>query len=171
MRLYSPSHFSLCFIWLSLSILWFLWPFGSLRVDSMISCWGSRCMWMERGDGLWGGGLSFSRELDLGSHPADANIVTWKWVFTIKYHLDGTTARHKARMVARGFTQAYGIDYTETFSPIVHLNSVRMLLSLAINQAWSLHKLDVSSFLLVFLDNLYTCSYYVSSKSLHSHSW
>ena len=77
--------------------------------------------------------------------PADANIVTCKWVFTIKYHPDGTIAHHKARLVARGFTQAYGIDYTETFSPVVRLNSVRVLLSLAVNQAWSLHQLDVSN--------------------------
>ena len=77
--------------------------------------------------------------------PADANIVTCKWVFIIKYHPDGTIARHKARLVARGFTQAYDIDYTETFSPVVRLNSVRVLLSLAINQAWSLHQLDVSN--------------------------
>ena len=71
--------------------------------------------------------------------PADVDIVTCKWVFTIKYHPDGTIARHKARLVARGFTQAYGIDYTETFLPVVRLNSVRVLLSLAVNQAWSLH--------------------------------
>ena len=77
--------------------------------------------------------------------PADANIVMCKWVFTIKYHPDGTIARHKARLVARGFTQAYGIDYTETFSPVVRLNSLRVLLSLAVNQAWSLHQLDVSN--------------------------
>ena len=77
--------------------------------------------------------------------PADANIVTCKWVFTIKYHPDGTIARHKARLVARGFTQAYDIDYTETFLPVVRLNSVRVLLSLAVNQAWSLHQLDVSN--------------------------
>ena len=77
--------------------------------------------------------------------PADANIVTCKWVFTIKYHPNGTITRHKARLVARGFTQAYGIDYTETFLPVVRLNSVRMLLSLAVNEAWSLHQLDVSN--------------------------
>ena len=77
--------------------------------------------------------------------PADANIVTCKWVFTIKYHPDGTIARHKARLVACGFTQVYGIDYTKTFSPVVRLNSVRVLLSLTVNQAWSLHQLDVSN--------------------------
>ena len=77
--------------------------------------------------------------------PADANIVTCQWVFTIKYHPDGTIAHHKARLVACGFTQAHGIDYTETFSPVVCLNSVSLLLSLAVNQAWSLHALDVSN--------------------------
>ena len=71
--------------------------------------------------------------------PADANIVTCKWVFTIKYHPDGTIAHHNAHLVALGFTQAYGINYTKTFSPVARLNSVRVLLSLAINQAWSLH--------------------------------
>ena len=75
---------------------------------------------------------------------ADANIVMCKWVFTIKYQPDGTSARHKACLVARRFTQAYGIDYTKTFSPVVRLNSVRVLLSLAVNQAWSLQQLDVS---------------------------
>ena len=77
--------------------------------------------------------------------PRDANIVTCKWVFTIKYNPDGTISRHKARLVARGFTQAYDIDYTETFSPVVRLNSIRVLLSLAVNQDWSLHQLDVSN--------------------------
>ena len=47
--------------------------------------------------------------------PVDANIVTCKWVFTVKYHLDGTIAHHKAYLVARGFTQAYSINYIETF--------------------------------------------------------
>ena len=41
---------------------------------------------------------------------ADANIITCKWVFTVKYHPDGTIDRHKARLVACGFTQSYGID-------------------------------------------------------------
>ena len=77
--------------------------------------------------------------------PADVNIATCKWAFTVKYHPDGTIARHKARLVARGFTKAYKIDYTETFSPVICLNFVRVLLFLAINQAWSLHQLDVSN--------------------------
>ena len=66
-------------------------------------------------------------------HLVYANIVISKWVFTVKYHLDGTIARHKACLIARGFNQAYGIDYIKVFSPFVYLNSIRVLLSLAIN--------------------------------------
>ena len=74
---------------------------------------------------------------------SDVNIVMWKWIFTLKYHRDHTIACHKAHLVAWGFTQVYGIDYLETFSPIVRLPSVRMLLSLVVNQDWSFHQLDV----------------------------
>ena len=82
---------------------------------------------------------------DLVPRPTDANIVTCKWVFTLKYHPDGTVARHKSRLVARGFTQDHGIDYTETFSLVVCMNSIHFLLSLVVNLNWSLHQLDVSN--------------------------
>ena len=82
---------------------------------------------------------------DLVPRPTDANIVTYKWVFTLKYHPNGTVAHHKALLVARGFTQPHGIDYTETLSPVVRMNSIRVLLSLVGNLNWSLHQLDVSN--------------------------
>ena len=65
--------------------------------------------------------------------PRDMNIVTCRWIFTVKYNPDGTINRYKARLVARGFTQTYGIDYKETFSPVVRLNSIRVILSIAVN--------------------------------------
>ena len=77
--------------------------------------------------------------------PRDTNIVTCRWIFTVKYNPDGTINRYKARLVARGFTQTYGIDYKETFSPVVRLNSIRVILSIAVNQGWTLHQLDVSN--------------------------
>ena len=55
------------------------------------------------------------------------------------------STHHKARLVAHGLTLAYGIDYAETFSPIVHLHFVHVLLSLTINQAWLLYQLYVSN--------------------------
>ena len=82
---------------------------------------------------------------DLVPRPTDANIVTCKWVFTLKYHLDGIVVRNKVRLISRGFTQAHDIDYTETFSPVVRMKSIRFLLSLIVNLNWSFHQLDVSN--------------------------
>ena len=48
-------------------------------------------------------------------------------------------------MVAKGFTQTYGVDYQETFAPVAKLNSVRILLSLVANFKWPLHQLDVKN--------------------------
>jgi hypothetical protein len=57
---------------------------------------------------------------DLVPRPQGSNIVTGKWVFTHKFRADGTFDRYKARWVLRGFTQRPGVDYDETFSPVVN---------------------------------------------------
>ncbi|RVX18319.1 Retrovirus-related Pol polyprotein from transposon RE1 [Vitis vinifera] len=50
--------------------------------------------------------------------PKGKTTVGCKWVFTIKYKLDGLLKRYKASLVTKGFTQTYGIDYLETFAPM-----------------------------------------------------
>ena len=72
-------------------------------------------------------------------------IASCRWVFTVKYKPDGSVDRYKARLVARGFTQSYGIDYKETFSPVAHLNSIRVILSVVVNNLWDMHQLDVKN--------------------------
>ena len=74
-----------------------------------------------------------------------AIVVTCRWVYTVKYKADGSIDRYKARLVARGFTQTYGVDYEETFSPVARLNSIRVILSLALNNSWDLCQLDVNN--------------------------
>ncbi|KAE8673438.1 Detected protein of unknown function [Hibiscus syriacus] len=82
---------------------------------------------------------------DLTPLPEEKRSIGSKWVFTIKYHADGSVERYKARLVARGFTQTYGLDYEETFAPVAKLNTIRVLLSLAGNLDWTLRQFDVKN--------------------------
>ena len=77
--------------------------------------------------------------------PPRANVITGKWVFKHKYRADGSLARHKARWVVRGFSQRYGIDYDETFSPVVKPATIRVVLSIAASRSWPIHQLDVKN--------------------------
>ena len=77
--------------------------------------------------------------------PPGVNIVGSKWIFKTKYRPDGSVDKHKARLVARGFTQQHDIDYGDTFSPVVKPATVRLVLSLAVSRGWSLRQVDVSN--------------------------
>ena len=82
---------------------------------------------------------------DLVPRPPRANVVTGKWIWTHKRRADGSLERYKARWVLRGFTQRPGVDYDETFSPVVKPATVRTVLSLALSRSWPVHQLDVTS--------------------------
>jgi hypothetical protein len=73
------------------------------------------------------------------------NIIDCKWVFKVKRTTDGSIDRYKARLVAKGFKQCYGIDYEDTFSPVVKIATIRLVLSLAISQGWCLKQLDIQN--------------------------
>ena len=77
--------------------------------------------------------------------PLDKKIVGCRWVFTVKHNADGSVKRYKARLVAQGFTQTYGIDYEETFAPVAKLNSIRVILSIAVNLDWPLFQFDIKN--------------------------
>lgn len=62
--------------------------------------------------------LEKNKTWDLVTLPEGKRHVGCKWVYTMKYNADGSIERSKARFVAKGFTQTYGIDYLETFGPV-----------------------------------------------------
>ena len=77
--------------------------------------------------------------------PKGKKPVGCQWVYTLKYKLDGSLDRYKAHLVARGYTQTYGIDYQETFAPVAKLNTIRILISLAVNLDWPLNQYDIKN--------------------------
>ena len=79
------------------------------------------------------------------------NLVGCKWVFTVKYKLDGSIEMYKVRLVAKGYNQTYGVDYLKTFAPITKMKTIKVLLSLVINFEWSLKQfmLRIASYMVI----------------------
>jgi len=73
------------------------------------------------------------------------NIIGTKWVFRNKLDEQGEVIRNKARLVAQGYSQQKGIDYTETFAPVARLKAIRLLLYYAVNHNITLYQMDVKS--------------------------
>jgi len=71
------------------------------------------------------------------------NVVGSRWVYKIKRRSDGSIERYKARLVARGFTQQEGIEYSETFNPVIKQATVRLVFSIAVSCDWKIHQLDI----------------------------
>ena len=82
---------------------------------------------------------------DVVPRPVGKSVVTSKWIYKIKHAADGSIEKHKARFVARGFSQKEGIDYEETFAPIARYTSIRSVLALATVMKWRIHQMDVKT--------------------------
>lgn len=79
------------------------------------------------------------------------SIVTSKWLYKIKHAANGSIEKYKARFVARGFSQAEGVDYDETFAPVARYTSIRAVIAVVAEMGWKFHQIDVKT---AFLNGL-----------------
>lgn len=77
--------------------------------------------------------------------PAGSRPIGLKWVYKLKRDANGDVHKYKARLVAKGYVQTLGVDFKEVFAPVSRLESVRLLLTLAAQEGWSVHHMDVKS--------------------------
>ncbi|KAI3718457.1 hypothetical protein L6452_19329 [Arctium lappa] len=89
--------------------------------------------------------LDHNNAWDLVELPTGKKAIGCKWVFIVKVNPDGSVARLKARLAAKGYAQTYGVDYYETFSHVAKVPSIRLSISFYATYDWVLYQLDVKN--------------------------
>ena len=82
--------------------------------------------------------------IDINSIPSGAPIMKSKWVYKYKLDANGNLKKHRARIVAKGFTQIENVNYFETFAPVAHSSTIRLILSLTSKPDFQAYQFDVS---------------------------
>ena len=103
---------------------------------------------------------------DLVDLPSITYAIGCKWVYKIKTRSDGIVDSYKARLVARGFTQEYEIDYEDTFALVTRLSSVRTLIAISMACKWPLFHMDVKN---AFLNGELSEEVYIKLPPGYSH--
>ncbi|KAA0051295.1 putative mitochondrial protein [Cucumis melo var. makuwa] len=93
-------------------------------------------------------------------------VVGKKWVFRLKRNTDGSIRWYKTRLVAKGFHQHLGVDFFETFSPVVKASTIRVILNLAVTNGWQLRQLDFNN---AFLNGNLTKTVYIQKPPGYVH--
>lgn len=94
---------------------------------------------------------------ELVDHPQDSSVIQCKWVFKKKYD-SVNNVRYRARLVAKGFSQTPGVDFHETFSPVLRYSTLRLLFALAAKLNLDISHLDVTT---AFLNGFLTETVYM----------
>ena len=89
--------------------------------------------------------LSDNHTWDVVTLPHNKKPIGNRWVYKVKLRSDGTLKRFKTRLVANGYNQKLGVDYEETFSPVVKMTTIRCILAVTANHDWIVHQLDVNN--------------------------
>jgi hypothetical protein len=77
--------------------------------------------------------------------PHGKSTIGVKWIYKLKFNMDGSISKHKAHLVAQGYVQQEGIDYDETFAPVARMETVRIFLSIASQLKLIVYQMDVKS--------------------------
>ena len=75
--------------------------------------------------------------------PTRKKSISCHWVFTVKFNPDRSVAKLKARLVAKGYAQTYGVDYSDTISPVAKMATIHLFISLIASYDWDSHQLDI----------------------------
>ncbi len=113
------------------------------NIEEALTCENSKeweCAMQEEYDSLMA-----NNTWTLEPPPAGRKPVSCKWVFKIKQGANGEVEHYKARLVARGFTQTYGVDYNETFAPVAKFTFIRCILALTTLEDMEIHQMDVET--------------------------
>jgi Reverse transcriptase (RNA-dependent DNA polymerase) len=99
---------------------------------------------------------------ELTTLPKGHKSIGVKWVYKKKMNVQGEVERYKARLVAKGYKQKTEIDYEEVFAPVVRMDTIRLLISLAAQNKWSIFQMDVKS---AFLNGVLEEEVYIEQPS------
>jgi hypothetical protein len=87
--------------------------------------------------------------------------VTSRWIYKVKYVADGNIEKHKARFMARGFSQVEGIDYDAMFAPVARYASIRTVMAIVAEMGWKIHHMDVKT---AFLNDILEEEMYIEQS-------
>ncbi|XP_042944635.1 uncharacterized mitochondrial protein AtMg00820-like [Carya illinoinensis] len=96
--------------------------------------------------------LAANKTWELVPRTIDMNVIGSKWVYEAKLKVDGTLERLKGRLVVKGFSQLDGLDFSETFSPVVKPTTIRVDLTLATIKNWGTAQLGLRIISSITLD-------------------
>jgi len=85
------------------------------------------------------------RILEAAVLPIGKNLLKTKWMYKLKHGADGSLKSYKVRLVACGYAQVYGVDFDETYSPVVRLTSLRIVFAIAAQLRLRIHQMDVET--------------------------
>ena len=70
--------------------------------------------------------------------PKGGKTIGVKWVYKTKFNENGKLEKHKARLVVKGYTQQFGVNYIEVFAPVARMETIRLVVALAAQRGWSI---------------------------------